>query len=485
MSEQKTAILILGMHRSGTSALTRVLNLCGVDLGTRLMPPAQDNNDSGFWEHVDAVDAHERLLFQFGRSWSDARALPDGWLESDAAAAAAQRIAALVTGEFADSRLWAVKDPRLCRFVPLWIKVLGEAGVRTKLVYALRHPDEVIASLVRRDGLSAHENGLLLLTHFFEAALAGAGQPRCVTTYQSLLDDWRGCVERIARELELELDLDSRAAEIEDFLDHGARNHHAQDDVAELRESLNGRIYALARRSRDSAEFWREAGELGDYWDLYRRDLLPYIDELLDMLAVRDSLERQGRPAGAGARNSHDRTLSPLVRLQFRMIAGLQDGIGRLGQASADLGAMVRIGSESALSATSEVAVGLAGLRENLLALPQLGAELREYKAGAQQQSDAVLGEVDALRRHMDELASGRDQRLSLFAADSERRLQEVTTQIQAAQAAEAASAAVLQQQVEALARRLDAAAERELQREQERQAARWWPRLRRLFSGK
>ena len=159
MSEQKTAILILGMHRSGTSALTRVLNLCGVDLGTRLMPPAQDNNDSGFWEHVDAVDAHERLLFQFGRSWSDARALPDGWLESEAAAAAAQRIAALVADEFAGSRLWAVKDPRLCRFLPLWLKVLGGAGVRVKLLYALRHPDEVIASLVRRDGLASGDPG--------------------------------------------------------------------------------------------------------------------------------------------------------------------------------------------------------------------------------------------------------------------------------------------------------------------------------------
>ena len=73
MTQRPTAILILGMHRSGTSALTRVLNLCGVDLGTRLIPPAAGNNENGFWEHVDAVDMHERLLLQLGRSWSDAR----------------------------------------------------------------------------------------------------------------------------------------------------------------------------------------------------------------------------------------------------------------------------------------------------------------------------------------------------------------------------------------------------------------------------
>ena len=104
------------MHRSGTSALTRALNLCGVDLGTRMLPPAEGNNDSGFWEHADAVDAHERLLFALGRSWSDARALPMDWLDTPAAAVAAERIAALLAGDFGGSRLWAVKDPRLCRF---------------------------------------------------------------------------------------------------------------------------------------------------------------------------------------------------------------------------------------------------------------------------------------------------------------------------------------------------------------------------------
>lgn len=465
------------MHRSGTSALTRVLNLCGVDLGTRMLPPAEGNNDSGFWEHADVVDAHERLLFALGRSWSDARALPPDWMDTPAAADAAQRIAALVAGDFGGSRVWAVKDPRLCRFLPLWIKVLDAAGVRVKLLYMLRHPDEVIASLTRRDGLSAHENALLLLTHFFEAALAGVGQQRCVVTYQSLLDDWRGCMGRIARELDLELDLDGQAAAVTQFLDHGARNHHAADDEAELRESLNGRVYALALHSADSAAFWRGAAELGDYWDLYRRDLLPYIDELLDMLAVRDSLERQGRPAASGVR-AHDRTLSPLVRLQFRMIAGLQDGIGRLGQASADLGAMVRIGSENSIGATADVAALLARLRDNVAGVPQLGEELREYRSSTQQHFGEVLREMDVLRRHMDELVSGRDQRLALFAAEGERRLQEVAQQ---GQVAAAALGAALQQQIEALGRQLEAAAERERQRD----AARWWPRLRRLLAGK
>ncbi len=82
------AILVLGMHRSGTSALTRVLNLLGAELGSRLMPAVSGNNENGFWENQDAVDIHEALLSDLGRNWHDIREMPAGWAASDAAARA-------------------------------------------------------------------------------------------------------------------------------------------------------------------------------------------------------------------------------------------------------------------------------------------------------------------------------------------------------------------------------------------------------------
>src|SRR3546814_14599870 len=77
-----TCVLVLGMHRSGTSALTRVLNLLGVALGRQLMQAAAGNNETGLWEHQDAVDAHEALLSAFAMRCSDPRRLPDGWEET-------------------------------------------------------------------------------------------------------------------------------------------------------------------------------------------------------------------------------------------------------------------------------------------------------------------------------------------------------------------------------------------------------------------
>src|SRR5204862_3614262 len=95
------AILVLGMHRSGTSAVTRVLNLLGADLGRRLMPPMPDNNETGFWENLDAVDIDERLLTGIGRSWHDVRDMPASWLQSAAAAEAGVAIKGLIQAEFA------------------------------------------------------------------------------------------------------------------------------------------------------------------------------------------------------------------------------------------------------------------------------------------------------------------------------------------------------------------------------------------------
>ena len=73
------ALLILGMHRSGTSALARVVNLLGAQLGSRLLEPQTGINKQGFWEHADVVSGHEALLGDLDSAWYDVRALPGDW----------------------------------------------------------------------------------------------------------------------------------------------------------------------------------------------------------------------------------------------------------------------------------------------------------------------------------------------------------------------------------------------------------------------
>ena len=67
---QKTLIVILGMHRSGTSLITRSIEALNVLFTNNLMPPAIDDNPKGFFEDVDITEFNDGLLRFCGYSWS-------------------------------------------------------------------------------------------------------------------------------------------------------------------------------------------------------------------------------------------------------------------------------------------------------------------------------------------------------------------------------------------------------------------------------
>ncbi|MGL4463498.1 MAG: sulfotransferase family protein, partial [Planctomycetia bacterium] len=147
----KNALLVLGMHRSGTSALTRVMSLLGVDLPTNLLP-ANEGNETGHWESSEIVAVHDEMLEALGSSWDDPLALPPVWFDSDAAEPYRRRLLELLRRDFADVDSFVVKDPRICRFVGFWTKLLADFDARPRFVLPLRHPLEVAASLKKRGG---------------------------------------------------------------------------------------------------------------------------------------------------------------------------------------------------------------------------------------------------------------------------------------------------------------------------------------------
>lgn len=194
------ALLVIGMHRSGTSALTRVLNLHGIPLGSSLLEAAPDN-EAGFWENALVVQFHDRVLESLSSSWDDPRELPADWLGRVRAAGQIDELIGLLASEFGNEPLWAVKDPRLCRLLPMWLEALDRMGIEPKLLFALRHPDEVVASLMRRDELPPASASLLWLNHLYEPVKYSRGFARAVVDYADLLSDWRSCADRLATEL--------------------------------------------------------------------------------------------------------------------------------------------------------------------------------------------------------------------------------------------------------------------------------------------
>jgi len=198
-----TAILILGMHRSGTSAVARMVNLSGADLGRDLLAPKEDN-ERGFWENAALLSLHEQFLAEIGLQWHDVASLPDKWRDSEAARHFVATLPKLLSQQFDASPLFLVKDPRLSLLTPLWIEVLYARAVRPAFIITVRHPDEVAASLAKRDGFSFARSRLLWLQHLLEAERATRGHPRIFVHYEHLLADWRAERARIATALGLE-----------------------------------------------------------------------------------------------------------------------------------------------------------------------------------------------------------------------------------------------------------------------------------------
>ncbi|MGQ0723500.1 MAG: sulfotransferase family protein, partial [Candidatus Eiseniibacteriota bacterium] len=233
-SPDSVAVLILGMHRSGTSALARVLNVLGVELGDKLLRPSGDN-EAGFWEHRDLVVLHDRLLAAVGSTWDDPRPVPPEALLSDATKPVRDDMLAVLRRDFAPRPLWGVKDPRLCRLVPLWLSLLDELGAEPRFVLTARDPHEVAASLARRDGMSLEQARLLWLEHCLAAERDTRGRRRSFVTYDGLLSDWRPEMVRVGRDLGFDWrdTVAKVSAEVDGFLEPGLRHHRAEDGTAE------------------------------------------------------------------------------------------------------------------------------------------------------------------------------------------------------------------------------------------------------------
>ncbi|WP_341281414.1 hypothetical protein [Paenibacillus sp. FSL H8-0537] len=152
-SLQSKAICVLGMHRSGTSVLTRGINIMGAYLGKEedLIKPNFDNPD-GFWEHAKIVRLHDQILESLSGSWDMLATLNDQWWNAEEMNYYKELMKELVREQFSDVPLWAWKDPRSCLLLPLWKNVLSEMNIELSVVFMTRHPYEVSSSLYNRNG---------------------------------------------------------------------------------------------------------------------------------------------------------------------------------------------------------------------------------------------------------------------------------------------------------------------------------------------
>jgi hypothetical protein len=228
------SICVIGVHRSGTSMVARLLSECGIDFGKRTDLEARDSfNPEGYWEDPRFVAVNERLLAASGGDWDFPA--PLSLVDSDAEKA---RAAKLVEPR---GRPWGWKDPRTSLTLPFWRELLPDL----RAVICVRNPLEVAGSLRQRNGHSQTYGLNLWLTYNQRLLEAMPKGRRIVTHYDSWFADPGAELRRISGLLQLEIPeplLASAVATVK-----GGHRHQRSSGKGLAEVSFNGEILETYR----------------------------------------------------------------------------------------------------------------------------------------------------------------------------------------------------------------------------------------------
>jgi hypothetical protein len=515
--------MVIGMHRSGTSAYTRIFGLLGADLPKNLLPPSPTNK-TGYWESRDLMEIHDQVLASSGSNWDDWRAFNPDWFDSPASGPFRQRILDVLRRDFASSPLFAIKDPRICRLWPLWRDVLAEFGAKPLIIMPVRNPLEVAASLKRRNGFNPAKSHLLWLRHVLDAESATRGIPRAITSYDSLVEDWQDVVGNITSQLGLRWPRRGAMVDVEieqylstEFKHHNiaperlagkpevvdwvkeayaALTHMAEDaenpaDMARLdriRASFDKASAAfgvalamneaeLAKREADVHQLSGEFATLRETTARREREQEGATTALANELAAERAAVHEREAAGAKVRaelESAQAALGELAREHDQLAAALDaakaaaaqssEQVAALGREAEALRAAAQDREAAAATLSAELEAAQAAVNDRARERDQLAAALEGKKAAAARAAEQLAATQADLRAREGEVGrlSRELEAARLYLRDSQAEVQRLAGECDAARVDAARAGAEHQSLTEALAA---ASAERDLAR--------------------
>ena len=261
------AVLVIGMHRSGTSALARGLQMLGVYLGSNFLDIRPDN-PTGYWEDKNIYELNERLLAMLGLKWEEVALIDDTrWHRPEVEVLLAEAVEYLRV-QFVSHPLWGFKDPRTIRLLPFWRSALRRLDVDECYLVVIRNPRSVALSLLKRHGMDEITAHFLWLVYMVPYLSEIAGKPFIVADYDLVMANPRQQIERIAHGLKIPLN-ESVTAAIErfadDFLNPNLRHSFFKEsdfDTNPRLRPLTREAYLWLRRlaedriATDSPRFW-------------------------------------------------------------------------------------------------------------------------------------------------------------------------------------------------------------------------------------
>lgn len=271
--DRPVVLFVLGFGRSGSSALARVLSLCGAALPTGLLGSTADN-PRGFWEPRAVIHLNQAIMWRLGSSGYDPslsvrqHGVVDAKEKGEWIARIRQYLHSLPSAP-----LILIKEPKTTALCGIWFEATRQAGFDVAAVIAVRHPEEVIGSLAERARrqkylrASPELTSALWLKYNLLAERATRGAPRVFVEYSNLLEDWRREVKRVSTTLALDLNTCDEG-EVDHFLTEDLWHHRNRGPIREpFGTDWIGTLYeAVHAAARD--ERW-DASELDRVFNAY------------------------------------------------------------------------------------------------------------------------------------------------------------------------------------------------------------------------
>ena len=227
-------IFILGMHRSGTSAMAGALSLLGMGFDPNLVEAVPNDNPNGYWEPVDVVKINNDIFTALNMHYMDFSSFPIGWMNHDEMNLIRHRISDWFTKSLLNESLIVVKDPRLCRTLPIWVEVLEQQQGKAKYIHVFRHPMDVVSSLRARDDTFSIIEGLLAwLSHVLDSFVFSPPGNSVIVSYGALMDNPLLTLGVVADNLNLEWPKDPKtmAVSLREFLKPSLAHHHFKGKI--------------------------------------------------------------------------------------------------------------------------------------------------------------------------------------------------------------------------------------------------------------
>ncbi|MCG8413944.1 MAG: hypothetical protein MI746_06975, partial [Pseudomonadales bacterium] len=207
MPEKKQIILVLGMHRSGTSMIAEALQSSGIHVASKLIAADPQINARGYWEDEELVAINEDLFEALQSSWYDLRPLPDQYRTSSDLDSLRERARAHLDREYGAAETSVIKDPRLSVLLPFWLPLFTELNFRVSALIVCRHPLAIADSLARRDQLPRDYSLLLWLKYQQELAQTRKEIDSVLIEYDAALNDLSTTLDTALQSLQANLHL--------------------------------------------------------------------------------------------------------------------------------------------------------------------------------------------------------------------------------------------------------------------------------------